>query len=159
VSARLLLPVLTAAAAAVAVVETGASAPAPAAASSATVLPWRRVDMHREPAPATSEPVVLLYVAASCPHCEGVATYTDSAAHAQGRRLLVVSADADSTMRRWRARTGVRAPIVFDTARAMKRALGVRFVPLVVAWHANGTSRRATGADRVAVRRALEATR
>lgn len=122
-------------------------------------LPWRRVAMGAEPAPAEGEPVALLYVSATCPHCEGVATYTDSTMRAHGRRLLVVSADDDSTMRQWRGRTGVQSPIVRDSARAMKRALNVRFVPLLVAWSATGDAKAVTGADRVAMRRALEATR
>jgi hypothetical protein len=157
VNARLLVPFACVLAAVALVAVGGERAGAPTPPPSA--LPWRRMAMGTEPVPSASERAAILYVSATCPHCEGVATYADSVMRSHGRRLLVVSADTDSAMRAWRARTGVRAVVVRDSARAMKRALNVRFVPLLVAWNTNGGARSATGDDRVAVRRALEATR
>lgn len=135
--------------------QVASAAPAPAA----HTMPWRRTAIDEAQVPRPGDRSVLLYVSASCPHCEGVTRYVDSTARYQRRPLLVISADAESTMHRWMARTGVSAVVVRDTSLAMRRALDVRFVPALVAWDSIGVGVRVTGADRRPIRRALEATR
>ena len=118
-------------------------------------LPWGRLTGAPTAVPHTGRPHALLYVSATCPHCEGLARYVDSLAASTGVPLVVVSADAPSAMTAWRARTGVRAPILTDASRAMQRALLLRFVPTLVAWDAAGQGRRVTGVNRRAIRRAF----
>lgn len=123
------------------------------------LMPWRRTAIAASDLPSRGARPIVLYVSAACPHCEGVTRYVDSVARAHRRRLIVVSADADSVMARWMARTGIAAAVVRDTALAMRRALDVRFVPTLVTWRADGSALRVVGADRRPVRRALEASR
>jgi hypothetical protein len=129
------------------------------AAPGVTALPWRRVDLGTAPAPTPNERAVVLYVSASCPHCGRVSAYVDSTVRADGRRLIVLSTDPPAAMEAWATRTGVRGILARDTARAMRRALDVRFVPTMIAWDAAGRGWRVTGADLLPVRRALEASR
>ncbi|MCE2942989.1 MAG: peroxiredoxin family protein [Gemmatimonadota bacterium] len=123
------------------------------------LMPWRRTAIAASDLPSRGARPIVLYVSAACPHCEGVTRYVDSVARAHRRRLIVVSADADSVMARWMARTGIAAAVARDTALAMRRALDVRFVPTLVTWRADGSALRVVGADRRPVRRALEASR
>ena len=123
------------------------------------LMPWRRTAIAASDLPSRGARPIVLYVSAACPHCEGVTRYVDSVARAHRRRLIVVSADADSVMARWMARTGIAAAVVRDTALAMRRALDVRFVPTLVTWRADGSALRVVGADRRPGRRALEASR
>ncbi|MFN9215591.1 MAG: peroxiredoxin family protein [Gemmatimonadota bacterium] len=123
------------------------------------LMPWRRTAIAASDLPSRGARPIVLYVSAACPHCEGVTRYVDSVARAHRRRLIVVSADADSVMARWMARTGIAAAVARDTALAMRRALDVRFVPTLVTWRADGSALRVVGADRRPVRRAREASR
>ena len=86
------------------------------------LMPWRRTAIAASDLPSRGARPIVLYVSAACPHCEGVTRYVDSVARAHRRRLIVVSADADSVMARWMARTGIAAAVARDTALAMRRA-------------------------------------
>ena len=150
---RLLLPLML-----VAVLVAAASGREPTgepAPPSSARLPWARLTGAATTAPQTRRPHALLYVSATCPHCEGVARYVDSLAASAAVPLVVVSADPPSAMTAWRARTGVRAPILTDSSRAMRRALLLRFVPTLVAYDVTGEGRRVTGVNRRAIRHAM----
>jgi hypothetical protein len=156
---RAVIVVLSVLCAALALSRGGGTAAASESSLRIQALPWKRVTFDRSALPRFEHGTVLLYVAAACPHCAGIATYLDSAAVADGRTLLILSADPANTMDAWRRRHGIRAGVVGDTAIAMRRALHVRAVPTMVAWGSDGTAHRVVGADRRSHRRAWEASR
>ncbi len=131
--------------------------------------PPRRLDpaqlpLHRTTAAPTLRqpraPAAYLFVAATCPHCAGLSRYTDSLRLALGVPLVIVSLDPLDVAESWRSRTRLLAPVIADTARAMRRALLVQYVPTLVTIDRAQTTRTVVGAGRrVDVRRAMDALR
>lgn len=106
-------------------------------------LPWHRASTPVAPAPRP--PVALLFVLPSCPHCEGVVRAADAEAARLGLDLRVIAGEGPEEARAWAMRVRLRAPLVLDSARALRRALLVRFVPTLVVVGADGSAQRLVG--------------
>jgi hypothetical protein len=72
----------------------------------------------------------------------------------------MVSVDPPAAAESWRSRLRLHAPVVADTAHAMRRALLVPYVPTLVTIDRRGVARTIAGAGRrVDARHALESLR
>lgn len=118
-------------------------------------LPFDRVAPVRGVVPPAGHSAVLLFITTSCPHCIPLTRYVDSVQRARGRAVWVVTADSGAALEQWIARSGHTGPVLRDSARALQRALLVRWVPTVVALDASGTVRAVAGADQRRQVRAL----
>jgi peroxiredoxin len=97
-----------------------------------------------------------LYIQARCPHCSGAAHFADSLRRARGVPLVVVSSDTPSLAAGFAQRAGLAEPVVYDSARAIARALNIRLVPTLITIDAQRRARRVVGAQsRAEMRRAL----
>lgn len=135
----------------------------PAADPPRTLRPTQ-LPLHRTSAPPSlrqpAAPAAYLFVAASCPHCVGVSRYADSLRLALGVPLVIVSLDPPDVAESWRGRTRLLAPVIADTARALRRALLIQYVPTLVTIDRQHVARTVVGAGRrVDAREALESLR
>lgn len=108
-------------------------------------LPWHRAAAPAPAAPPARPPIALLYVLPSCPHCEEVVRTADAEAARRGLDLRVIAGDRAEDANAWAMRVRLRAPLVHDSASALRRALLVRYVPTLVVVRTDGRAERLVG--------------
>lgn len=104
-------------------------------------LPWPTAVRAADRRP----PVILLYVDSHCAHCSRAATLVDSVAAARGLRAVIATRDTPKDAGAYRARLGLRLPLVLDSSAALLHALGTRSVPTLVLFHADGSRQLVVG--------------